>query len=221
MKESHAQFGEDIIVLSYFGPEKKGTFVEVGAFMPDALSQTFLLEQHGWHGVLIEPQSKLCEELRAKRIAKVYEVACGTPEQAGRQLTFRVNDALSQIVEADAGKAAPDLIHVSVETLDKVLADAGVAHVDFLSIDTEGSELDVLRGFNLRRYHPELIIIEDHGENLSKYRYLTANGYRLVKRTGCNDWYVPGNVLRFPTSLRERIILVGRTLRTWFRSAFS
>jgi hypothetical protein len=63
--------------------------------------------------------------------------------------------------------------------------------LDYVSIDVEGMELDVLRGFNLKRHTPPLLLIEDHLFHLRTHRHLCQQGYRLVKRTGLNNWYVP------------------------------
>jgi FkbM family methyltransferase len=190
--QAYAQFGEDVAVMQYFNPGFKGIFVEVGAYLPDALSQTYLLEQNGWTGILVEPQPDRCKVLREKRSAKVYQFACGSPEQAGSELMLRVDGALSKIIEKKSrSQSYSKLIPVKLKTLDSLLEDSGISHVHFLSIDTEGFDFNVLRGFTIGKYHPELIIIEDQGETIANYRHLVTNGYRLVRRTGCNDWYVP------------------------------
>src|SRR5262245_4905772 len=73
------------LVDAFFG-DIKGYFVEAEANKPRARTQTWLQEQSGWTGVLVEPQPALAIELRAKRKARVYEVACSSPENAGRNL---------------------------------------------------------------------------------------------------------------------------------------
>jgi hypothetical protein len=94
-------------------------------------------------------------------------------------------------------------------TLDSLLNKVNPARVDFLSIDTEGTELDVLLGFDLARHRPRLILIEDKLYHLTKHRYLTQQGYKLVKRTMLNNWYVPAleNNLNIRSSLGERLRL--------------
>ena len=69
------------LVAAFFG-DIKGFFVEVGANDPRKRSQTWHLEQAGWTGILIEPQPDLARELRAKRVAKVFAVACSSPDDA-------------------------------------------------------------------------------------------------------------------------------------------
>ena len=180
------------LIAAFFG-QHKGYFVEVGANEPRARSQTFHLEQAGWSGVLIEPQPALAAQLRAERKAKVFAVACSSPENAGRTLPLHVAGPLSSLDRARmAPGAAPEtIIYVPVRTLDSVLEEAGAPEgFDFLSIDVEGHELAVLRGFNIKRWRPRLILLEDHVADLSKHRYLKAAGYRIVRRYENNGWYV-------------------------------
>ncbi len=166
------------LVAAFFGP-RKGYFVEVGANEPRERSQTFHLEQAGWTGVLIEPQPGLAAQLRAERKAKVFAVACSSPDNAGRTLPLHVAGPLSGL---DRERMAPGstpaaVIEVPIRTLDDVLAEAGAPQgFDFLSIDVEGHELEVLRGFDIARWRPQLILLEDHVADLSKHRYLMPQG---------------------------------------------
>lgn len=183
------------MVAAFFGPIK-GYFVEVGANEPHARSQTWHLEQAGWTGVLIEPQPELVRELRATRQAKVFGVACSEPENDGTVLPLHVAGPLSSLDRAAmAPGATPEkIIEVPVRSLDSVLEEAQApVQFDFLSIDVEGHEIEVLRGFDAARWQPRLILLEDHVADLSKHRYLNAAGYRIVRRYENNGWYVPRN----------------------------
>lgn len=83
-------------------------------------------------------------------------------------------------------------VDVPVRTLDDILGEANAPRaIDFVSIDVEGHEVSVLRGFDLARWRPRLILIEDHLASLAIHRHLTGAGYRLIRRTGLNGWYVP------------------------------
>lgn len=184
---------EQELIRQFFG-DTSGFFVEVGANDPHARSQTFHLEQKGWTGLLIEPQPDLAEALRANRSAKVFAVACSSPAHDGDTLTLHVAGPLSSLNrERMAPGTVPDgTIAVPVRTLDRVLAEGGAQPgFDFLSIDVEGHELEVLSGFDARRWRPRLILLEDHVENLAKHRAVRAMGYRLIRRYENNGWYVP------------------------------
>ena len=195
MKQSFSQFGEDLLVWKYFANKTNGFFVEVGANDPENCSQTLLLEHNGWRGILIEPQSKCCARLRpARPRSQVFQAACGSPQQCGKAM-LQLSDAGSRLACAKPNALPPtELEEVQVMTLDGILDKAGNPSIDFLSIDVEGLELDVLRGFNLEKHQPGLLLVEDNLPNrLKVHHYLKRHRYRLVKRTGCNNWYVPRN----------------------------
>ena len=197
---------EQELVREFFGGVRSGFFVEVGANRPQQESQTWHLEQLGWTGILIEPQPELAGELCSARSAKVFAVACTSPENAGRRMTLHVAGALSAL---DRNRMAPGaqperVIEVPVRTLDDVLIEAcAPRQLDFLSIDVEGHELEVLSGFDFAHWRPRLVLLEDHVGNLKKHRFLRAAGYRLIRRFENNGWYVPGNAA-FCVSPRER-----------------
>jgi len=185
---------EQELVREFFGAARSGFFVEVGANRPQQESQTWHLEELGWTGVLIEPQPELADELRRRRAAKVYAVACSSPQNAGRPMRLHVAGALSSL---DRDRMAPGaeperVIEVPVRTLDDILVEAQApAGFDFLSVDVEGHELEVLGGFDLARWRPRLILLEDHVGDLARHRFLNAAGYRLIRRFENNGWYVP------------------------------
>lgn len=184
---------EKLLVRDYFGA-RRGFFVDVGANDPRQGSQSWHLEQTGWDGVLVEPQPDLAAELRKTRSAKVFAVACSSPQNAGQNLSLHVAGPMSSLDrERMAPGALPEkTIAVPVRTLDDILTEAGApTPLDLLSIDVEGHELEVLGGFDFARWRPHLILIEDHVSDLAKHRFLTEAGYRLVRRTDNNGWYVP------------------------------
>ena len=201
------------LVGEFFSCVNDGFFVEVGAFEPVHASQTWHLAQRGWSGVLIEPIAELCEQLRAKRPESVVvETACSAPEQAGEAALYIPDDISPQYATL-----APDQLHVGanfthtrrvpVRTLDDVLNDITPAHIDFVCIDVEGIEFDVLRGFTLSKHRPALLMIEDHLYHLRTHRLVRSHGYRLVKRTGNNNWYVPTDAPFDMTTADERLRL--------------
>ena len=183
------------LVAAFFGGTK-GFFVEVGANDPHARSQTLHLERAGWTGILIEPQPDLAEQLRTMRTGKVFAVACSSPEHAGCTMPLHVAGPLSSLDrEHMAPGAAPErVIEVPIRTLDSLLDEADAPKpLDFLSIDVEGHEIEVLRGFDIVRWRPRLILLEDHVADLAKHRFLKSAGYRLIRRYENNGWYVPAN----------------------------
>ena len=203
---------EKELVWKFFGQKRDGVFVEVGANDPVAGSQTWLLEQNGWRGVLVEPQASLCEKLRAARPrSRVFQVACSRPGSEGEAdliLTEYDGNATLKPQRDSHGINYVGTERVRITTLDSVLQAAGVSHIDFASLDVEGHEIEVMRGFSFENYRPSLILIEDGVRDLSKHRFLKRRGYKLVKRTTLNNWYVPKENPFKMSSWRERMELV-------------
>jgi FkbM family methyltransferase len=212
---------EDSRVLDFFADDT-GVFVEVGANHPIEGSQTYALEQRGWTGILVEPLSEYAGRLRSERSAQVFEVAAGAPQDAGKRLPFLVAHSLSLSTlqpNIKAGFNPQERRLVPVKTLDSMLIDAGFKHIDFLSIDVEGAELEVLKGLSLAKYRPRLILIEDDAHSRDKHLYMTAHGYKLIRRTNLNNWYVPAD-MEFPISVFGRWqffrkLYLGAPLRRW------
>jgi FkbM family methyltransferase len=203
---SFAQNGEDLLAWNYFERKATGFFVEVGANHPTRLSQTWFLEQRGWKGILVEPLPACCEELRAARKnSRVVQAAAGA--QAGQAvLNVAASDVWSHLGETK-GLPVVSRIPVAVRTLDDILAECQAPHVDLLSVDTEGMELDVLRGLNFAKHRPSLLLLEDHMDTLALYFYMRRQGYKLIKRTPPNNWWAPRDAPSLPVSLRERLSL--------------
>lgn len=183
------QFLED-----FFADAPNGFFVDVGANDPIDGSQTWHLEQKGWRGVLVEPQPKLAQKLREQRSALVFACACSSPQNAGKMLPFQLAGIQSSLNLNFfvAGMRKEGVIEVPVRTLDDILIEAKApVPIDLLSIDVESHEIDVLSGLTLTRWRPRLIFIEDIVFNLRLHRVLRSRGYKWVRRTGLNSWYVP------------------------------
>ena len=185
---------ENELKAAFFAATPKGFFVEVGANQPQEGSQSWQFEQAGWSGVLVEPQPDLAERLRAARRARVVAAACSSPANAGGAMTLHVLGPHSSLNPelAVTGVVAQSTVEVPVRTLDDILQEAGApVPVDFVSIDVEGHEVEVLSGFDIARWRPRLILLEDHVTSLAAHRAVTRAGYKLIRRTGPNGWYVP------------------------------
>jgi FkbM family methyltransferase len=192
MRTVYPDEAEQRLKAEFFGA-RLGFFVDVGANDPQLGSQSFALEQAGWRGILVEPQPDLAEKLRQSRTARVFQVACSSRENAGKTMPLYLSGWHSSLDSqlVTTGVRPQGVTHVLIRTLDEILVEAGApSDIDFLSIDVEGHEVEVLAGLDLSRWRVRLILVEDHVTSLSNHRLLTRRGYR----TGLNGWYVPVEV---------------------------
>lgn len=196
-KESYAQWGDDVLVWDYFRKKSDGVFLEAGANDPKSLSQTYLLEKRGWTGILVEPVPECCEKLRKERPgSKIFQNALGSPNQRGflrLSIPSGVSELASVLKDGQQAGNQDKVFFAELLTLTEVLETAGVLHLDYLSLDLEGMELEALQGLDFNKFKPDLVIVEDRLDNLSRHGFLKSVGYKLVRRNGSNHWYIPAD----------------------------
>jgi FkbM family methyltransferase len=202
LPKSNSQVLQDLFVLSRLGFKRDGFFVEFGACDGVSGSNTLLLEnQFGWHGVLAEPARVWHDGLRANRRALVSTKCVWS--RSGETLMFNQADmaglsTIASFSEADrwaCERLNGDRYAVETISLNDLLADAGASgRMDYLSIDTEGSELEILEAFDFAKYRFSVITCE---HNFTPAReaiqsLLTRHGYvrTCPELSQFDDWYV-------------------------------
>ncbi len=216
---------ETQLLLDFF-QGKPSTFVDVGGNFPETSVST-PLEKAGWMGVVIEPQSDCFKALQMQRTSHVMQCACISEQAAQGGMThirlYLAGPKSSTDLDFIALRERTEsFIDVPAKTLHQILSELKINVIGLLSLDTEGTEIDVMNGLDWSRYQPELILIEDHARNFSKHRYLTAKGYRLFRRTGFNSWYAkperahPISLFGWLQMFRKYILSMPfRNLRRW------
>jgi FkbM family methyltransferase len=190
-----AQHGEDKWIARHWGwlglPEH-GTFVEVGAADGLQWSNTaWLAREKGWTGLLIEADERTATKISRNRPESNVEIAAAGREAGTAQFMLTGEPTLSGMLRKDGTP-----VTVPVETLTTLLDRNGINHVDVLSIDVEGMELDVWAGLDLDRWKPSLVIIEWNTLGLTPdldkiRRRLTADGYQEAAMLGGNLLFRP------------------------------
>ena len=201
-----AQHGEDIILWNFFNRKVSGFFIEVGAFDGDQDSNTYAFEKLGWKGILVEAGQEQFKECFANRPgSKVIHAAVGGPDAKGTITFHQVNSnekwggmlSYLQADERQIGRVnrigtAINKIEVPYRSLNDILGTCDLEPVDFITIDVEGGELDVLKGFDINKYNPRVIVVENnnrHEHNLIE-DYLKSFDFQLRFSAGCNDFYL-------------------------------
>jgi len=194
MRQGYAQHGEDKFLLRYFQNKPNGLFIDIGANNPVLLSSTFLLYQLGWSGIVVDPIRRY-EILHRRYRPRDYflNAAAGSSDQP---MLFHemIPDVFSTFDFEQARKlqgAGALLLNsysVPVVSLASILQRFCPREIDFLSIDAEGCDHDVLQSNDWNKYRPLLIGCEvdkwpDHLD------YFASIGYSLVANIGCNSFY--------------------------------
>lgn len=207
VKRYFSQYGEDFLLWNFFDFKPQGFFVDIGAFDGIHLSNSYSFELAGWRGICLEPHPfyfNLCLQNRPNSIC--LNKACGREEKQG--VVFHVDNtglfsSFSHIGEEENIKGhfsllnglqmKTDTIEVDIIPCNSILENFPPGcGIDFVSIDVEGAELDVLHGFDLGKYAPRVIVVETNTPEAVREidTYLQGAGYMFARRTNANSLYV-------------------------------
>lgn len=216
LKESESQLRQDLFVISVLGFKKKGYFVEFGATDGKHFSNTYLLENHFlWTGILAEPAKIWHDKIERNRPKVLIDKRCVWKE-SGKTLTFRETRqpelSTLAIVEnkdehAESRLNAVEYIVETISLMDLLDKYQAPADPDYLSIDTEGSEYEILKEFNFDKYNFKVITCEHNFSNQREKinELLSSRGYvRVFKEISkFDDWYIRASFLADFASLSK------------------
>jgi FkbM family methyltransferase len=148
-----AQYGEDIWLATNCELPRDGFFVEVGGGTGIRHSNTYWLEQLGWRGLVVEADPRNLQTIKAVRNVELAHYAAASFD--GETIFTQCEDSTLSGVLRDTGY---NTISVAARRLDTLLHQLGLPAPNLISVDTEGSELDVLLGLGDMR--PEYLIVE-------------------------------------------------------------
>jgi len=196
--KSYSQEGEDMILRRLFEKQKKGFYVDVGAHHPKRFSNTFFFYKKGWRGINIDamPNSMcLFNKIRPRDIN--IEISISDKKQKLKYYMFNepaLNGFSKELAEKRDGKNDYKIIsekEMETFTLEEILK-KHLPHgqeIDFLSIDVEGLDLQVLKSNNWRRFRPKFVLVEilessiNNISNSKEYTYLSEFEYEIFAMT--------------------------------------
>lgn len=201
-----SQLGQDRFVNELFFKNKKnGVFLDIGAHDGKTGSNTYFFEKDlGWIGICFEPLPHLFEALSACR--DVVCINACVAAQSGH-VTFLHLDSVDEQLSGMCttyddrmlGIVLNDIklyggqchvLELPSVRLDDALAQYGITHVDFLSLDTEGSELEILKTIDFSKITIDVMTVENNFNEPHIRNYLEQNGYIFVQRLTVDDVYV-------------------------------
>ena len=191
---SYAQDGEDVLLRRAFPDERGGFYVDVGANDPVSNSVTKHFYDRGWRGVNVEPIPGLHARLCAARPGDI-NLNLGLADRTG-ELTFFESPELpgwstfSPALAAAYRERRLELREypIPITTLAHVCSEYVSGPIDFLKVDAEGFEREVLAGADWDRWRPRLVVVEDAWPERWEHLLLDA-GYLLAHRSRLNRFY--------------------------------
>ena len=189
-----------MLINYYFKDKQKGIYLDVGCQHPISNNNTYLLHKKGWSGINIDLDAK---SIQLFNLARSNDVNINTAVSSGKftkDLFFyhdksAINTIEKKIADYQSAKVM-EIRSITTETLTSILTDNQINKIDYLNIDVEGHEIDVLNGFDINKFSPDIISIEfldlamkklefknnniNNVLNSDIYKYMTKNGYGLI-----------------------------------------
>ncbi len=195
---SYSQYGEDLLIDGLINCKRKGVYLDIGANDPFVLSNTLRFYERGWSGVNIEPNTEIFEKLRKFRPRDI-NLNIGVGLQRGQRMFYIMSSNTLSTFKKRAALINAEVHNERVISTKKVQVCAlrdifetyiGDKRVDFMSLDVEGSELEILMCNNWLKYRPYLLIIETNFNGTEILNFLKKVDYEMVYTNATNSIFV-------------------------------
>lgn len=195
--KSYSQIGQDISIIKYYNNKKNGYYVDVGAYDGVQFSNTYLLEKnYNWKGICVEPSPVTFPKLKECRKNSIC-INKAAYSKTGEILDFSIDDMFSGITDCvDRHMIAKNGQKTKVETirLDELLKQCNAPNfIEYLSLDTEGSELEILKSIDFDNYKFGIIHVEHNNVEPRRSQMrelLISKGYKYNKQNQFDDEYI-------------------------------
>jgi len=184
---------------------KGGVMIDIGAYHPTYLNNSYYFERNDWKVLCIEPNPYMIQELKKER-KNVIQLACsnvneddcdfsvvkGPWDEKGMAGATGFHVWEEPRLSNETHKLASNIekIKVAKRTLNHILEEQKISHIDAVSIDVESHERQILEGFDLEKYSPKVLVIENYHEEQWMRDYMKERGYEFKNRMHVDDCYV-------------------------------
>ena len=200
-KKYYAAHEVDKYVESFLPDDYLGYFIDIGAHNGIDISNSYYFEKKGWDGICFEPIPDVFEQLNQNRKCKTIQKAISNTEGISQFFKIKGNsEMLSGLVdyyneehitrinrEIEQDNQDYDYIDVICSTFDNEITET---NIDILSLDTEGSELSILKSIDFSKYNIKVMIIEYNYHNPELLQLLNDNNFEILKHCGYLDLVV-------------------------------
>ena len=193
---AYSHWGIDLIITKLLDSKNRGIYIDVGCHHPFLNNHSYLLYKSGWEGINIDIDYNSIDMFNFFRKSDVNIQTAVTDHKGEVDLFFYHNRAAKNTISKEFGSDAKEQKKINSDTLNNIIENSKFKNskIDFVSIDVEGNEMNVLNGFNLKKYKPKLILLEfilpnkkefyekDINEitNSEVYKFLIKNEYKLI-----------------------------------------
>ena len=145
-----------------FKNKKKGFFIDIGCHHPFLNNNTYSLYKRGWTGINIDLDFNSIDMFNFFRKKDLNIVAAVSDKIEIKDLYFFHNRSAVNTLSKNAGTKAKEIKSIKTNTINNIIENSAYKNeeIDFISIDVEGHELNVLKGIDFKRYKPKLVVIE-------------------------------------------------------------
>lgn len=196
-----SQFNQDrFLYENFFQNITNGYFVDIGAYDGVSTSNSLFFEDLGWHGVCIEPHPEKFQVLKECRRCTCFQFALSDTNKKTPFLKIKSGgpDTLSGLVQNSLENQIAkcqlksneefDIIEVECVLFDHIIHKT---NIDYLSIDTEGNELEILKTIDFTKYNIKAITVENNNyDDRFQIFFSDKKDYKLVARLGCDEVYI-------------------------------
>ncbi len=167
----NANWGIDLVVGAILKYKKKGIYIDVGCHHPLINNNTYLLHKKGWMGINIDLDFNSIEMFNHFRPRDDNQKIALSHKKSISNLYFFHNRAPKNTLNKKSGIGAKSIKKINTDTLDNIIKNSKlkIKEIDFLTIDVEGNEFNVLKGLNFNRYKPKVVVIELINKNTNYF----------------------------------------------------
>ena len=158
----NSNWGLDVIISDIFKKKDNGIYVDIGCHHPLINNNTYLLHKKGWKGINVDLDFNSIDMFNYFRPQDDNQQIAISNTDGLTNLYFFHNRAPKNTISKKSGKGAKTIKKIRTKTLNNILESSklNIKEIDFLSIDVEGNELNVLKGLNFNKYKPKIVVIE-------------------------------------------------------------
>jgi len=192
---------QDMYAYLWFKGKKDGFFIDIGAYDGITISNTYSLEKIGWKGICIEPVPNVFEKLCENRECECINAALSNKDirdtkfiqTKGGRSGFTRNMSRDMLLEAEQEGIIAE-INIKSVTFDMLMNKYDKGYIDFMSIDVEGSELEILKSINFEKYKFGLITVENNQRGKKEEQlkpFMKTKGYKALLNVGVDILFIP------------------------------